>query len=144
MLEPIINHQKEIKEIFKKMEFLRDNFDFGNSKVFLEEIKDLAKEMKKELEYHFNLQIYSVREHEKAKKFVMENLLVRDMLFRMLDFIILKADENSVDAFIKFDDFEEILKAYLKKEKGLFIQNLKSSLNEDEIEEIESKLKSLL
>ena len=144
MLEPIINHQKEIKEIFKKMEFLRDNFDFGNSKVFLEEIKDLAKEMRNELDYHFNLQIYSVGENEKAKKFVMENLLVRDMLFRMLDFIILKADENSVDAFVKFDDFEEILKAYLKKEKGLFIQQIKGVLREDEIREIENKLQKLV
>ena len=143
MLEPIINHQKEIKEIFKKMEFLRENFIPGQN-AFFEELSDLAKEMKKELEYHFNLQIYSVGENEKAKKFVMENLLVRDMLFRMLGFIILKADENSVDAFVKFDDFEEILKAYLKKEKGLFIQNLKNSLNKNEIEEIENKLKSLL
>ncbi len=144
MLEPIINHQKEIKEIFNKMEFLRDNFNFQNPAPFLEELCDLVKKMQDELEYHFNLQVYSVGTNEKAKKFVMENMLVRDILFRMLKFIKSKCEENSIDAFSKFDDFEEILKAYLKKERGLFIEQLKSVLSQDEILEIERKLKSLL
>ena len=144
MLEPIINHQKEIKEIFKKMEFLRDNFDFGNLKAFYEELYDLVKDMRNELDYHFNLQFYSVGENEKTKKFVMENKLVRDMLFRMLDFIKAKAVENSPDAFIKFDDFEEILKAYLKKEKGLFLQQIREVLSENEIKDIEKKLRELV
>jgi hypothetical protein len=62
----------------------------------------------------------------------------------MLDYIINKASQNSIDAFLKFDDFEEIFNAYLKKEKGLFIQQLKSALNKEEIEEIESKLRELI
>jgi radical SAM superfamily enzyme YgiQ (UPF0313 family) len=144
MLEPIMQHQKTIKEIFKKMEFLRDNFDFGNPDAFLEELEELTKEMKNELEYHFNLQIHSVGTNDKVKKYVLENMLVRDMLFRMLNYIIQKSNEKSVDAFNKFDDFEEILKAYLKKEKGLFIQQISGSLNEEEIEEIEKKLKELI
>ena len=144
MLEPIINHQKEIKEIFKKMQFLRDNFDFNNSDAFLEELFDLSNKMKEELEYHFNLQIYSVGENENAKKFVKENLLVRDMLFRMLEYIIVNAKNKNPDAFLKFDDFEEILKAYLKKEKGLFLQQIKSVCSDDEIKEIENKLKTLI
>ena len=144
MLELIIEHQKEIKEIFKKMQFLRDNFDFNNSDVFLEELFDLSNKMKEELEYHFNLQIYSVGENEKAKKFVKENLLVRDMLFRMLEYIIVNAKNKNPDAFLKFDDFEEILKAYLKKEKGLFLQQIQSVCNDDEIKEIENKLKTLI
>ncbi|EDM23846.1 phosphoribosylaminoimidazolecarboxamide formyltransferase [Caminibacter mediatlanticus TB-2] len=144
MLKPIINHQKEIKDIFKKMEFLRDNFDFNNSNPFFEEIVDLASEMKNELKYHFNLQIYSVGENEKAKKFVKENLLVRDMLFRMLDFIIKNAKNNNPDAFLKFDDFEEILKAFLKKEKGLFIDQITSVCDKKDIEEIENRLKLLI
>ncbi|MEO1958506.1 MAG: phosphoribosylaminoimidazolecarboxamide formyltransferase [Nautiliaceae bacterium] len=144
MLEPIINHQKEIKEIFKKMEFLRDNFNFQNPAPFLEELCDLVKKMQDELEYHFNLQVYSVGTNEKAKKFVMENMLLRDILFRMLKFIKNKCEESSIEAFSKFDDFEEILKAYLKKERGLFIEQLKTVLNKDEILEIERRLKSLL
>jgi len=144
MLEPIIEHQKEIKEIFKKMQFLRDNFDFNNSDAFLEELFDLSNKMKEELEYHFNLQIYSVGENENAKKFVKENLLVRDMLFRMLEYIIVNAKNKNPDAFLKFDDFEEILKAYLKKEKGLFLQQIQSVCNDDEIKEIENKLKTLI
>jgi hypothetical protein len=143
MLDAIINHQKELKDIYKKMEFLRDNFDFKNQEAFLSELADKAKEMRDELEYHFNLQFHSVT-NEKAKKFVLENMLVRDMLFRMLDFIIKKAKQNSTDAFLKFDDFEEIFRAYLKKEKGLFLQNLKSILTQEEIEEIEKKLKDLV
>ncbi len=140
MLKPIINHQKEIKEIFKKMEFLRDNF--SPLDAFYEELEDLSKEMQKELEYHFNLQFYGIT-NEKAKKFVNENRLVKEMLFRMLNFIQQKAKEKSMDAFLKFDDFEEILKAYLKKEKGLFIQELKSVLDDSEIEEIEKNILEL-
>jgi hypothetical protein len=61
----------------------------------------------------------------------------------MLDFIIQKAKQNSTDAFLKLDDFDEIYKAYLKKEKGLFIQNIKNELNKNEILEVEEKLKKL-
>jgi hypothetical protein len=143
MLKPIIDHQKDLKEIFKKMDFLRENFIPGQN-AFFEELKDLAEEMKKELEYHFNLQIHSVGENKKVEHFVRENLLVRDILFRMLDFMVNKAKENSMDAFVKFDDFEEIFRAYMKKEKGLFIQNLKSELNDEEINEIEDRLKTLI
>jgi len=141
MLKPIIEHQKEIKEIFKKMEFLRDNF--SPLPAFYEELEDLSKEMKNELEYHFNLQFFSVT-HEKAKKFVNENRLIKEILFRMIHVIEEKAKEKSMDAFLKFDDFEEILKAYLKKEKGLFIQQLRSVLNEEEIKQIEENLQKLI
>jgi len=143
MLKPIIEHQKELKEIYKKMDFLRENFIPGQN-AFFEELADFAKEMRDELEYHFNLQIHSVGTNPKTEYLVKENLLVRDMLFRMLDFMIKKAFENSMDAFIKFDDFDEIFRAYLKKEKGLFIQNIESELNEDEMSEIEEKLKTLV
>jgi len=141
MLEPIIDHQKELKEIFKKMEFLRDNF--SPLPAFYEELYDLCNKMREELEYHFNLQFYAIT-NEKAKKFVNENRLVKEMLFRMLDFIQQKANEKNMDAFLKFDDFEEILRAYLKKEKGLFIQQLRSVLNEKEIQEIEENIKKLV
>ena len=141
MIDPIIEHQKEIKEIFKKMEFLRDNF--SPLPAFYEELYDLCNKMRDELEFHFNLQIHGIT-NEKAKKFVNENRLVKEMLFRMLDNIEQKAHEKSMDAFLKFDDFEEILKAYLKKEKGLFIQQLRSVLNEEEIKEMEENIKKLI
>ena len=142
MLKIIINHQENIKEIFKKMEFLRDNFIPNDA--FFEELEDLAKNMKEEIEFHFNLQIYSVGENKKVDHLVKENLLVRDILFRILEYIIDKSKEKSFDAFLKFDDFEEILKAYLKKERGLFLQNLFYHLNEEEIKEIEEKLEKLI
>ena len=143
MLKEIIDHQKELKEIYKKMDFLRDNFIPGQNAYF-EELYDLAEEMKNELEYHFNLQIYSVGTNKKVEYLVKENLLVRDMLFRMLEFMKMKAKEFSMDAFLKFDDFDEIFRAYLKKEKGLFIQNIRSELSEEEIQEIEEKIKKLV
>ena len=143
MLKPIIDHQKEIKDIYKKMKFLRDNFNLENQDTFFEELIDLVKEIRNELDYHFNLLFFSVT-NEKAKKFVMENKLVKDMLFRMLDFIKIKSMEKSLDAFLKFDDFEEILRAYFKKEKGLFIQQLQSVLNDEELEEIEKNLQKLI
>ena len=141
MIKPIIEHQKEIKEIFKKMEFLRDNF--SPLPAFYEELYDLCNKMRDELEFHFNLQIHGIT-NEKAKRFVNENRLVRDMLFRMLDFIQQKAYEKNMDAFLKFDDFEEILKAYLKKEEGLFIQQLQSVLDENEIKEMDENIKKLI
>jgi hypothetical protein len=143
MLKPIINHQKEVTKIYEKMKFLRDNFNLQNQDAFYEELMDLVKEMRDELEIHFNLQFYSVT-NEKAKKFVMENKLVRDMLFRMLDYIKAKCVEKSMDAFLKFDDFEEILIAYFKKEEGLFIQQLRSVLDEKELQEIEENLQKLI
>jgi len=143
MLKPIVDHQKELKEIYKKMDFLRDNFIPGQN-AFFEELFDLAKEMRDELEYHFNLQIHSVGTNPKTEYLVKENLLVRDMLFRMLDFIMERSKQNSMDAFLKFDDFDEIFRAYMKKEKGLFIQNIESELSESEIKDIEKKLQALV
>lgn len=143
MLKPIISHQKEIKDIYKKMKFLRDNFNLENQDAFYEELMDLIKDIRSELDYHFNLQFYSVT-NEKAKKFVLKNKLVRDILFRMLDFMKAKCVEKSMDAFLKFDDFEEILRAYFKKEKGLFIQELKSVLEDKQKEEVENNLQKLI
>jgi hypothetical protein len=143
MLKPIIEHQKEVKDIYKKMKFLRDNFNIENQDAFYEELMDLIQEIRNELDYHFNLQFYSIT-NEKAKKFVMENKFVRDMLFRMLDYIKAKCLEKSMDAFLKFDDFEEILRAYFKKEQGLFIQQLRSVLDEKELQEIEENLQKLI
>ena len=143
MLTPVIDHQKQINEIFKKMLFLRDSFNLDNQEAFFSELVDLSDELKNELEFHFNLQQYGIT-NEKAKKFVLENMLVKEMLFRMLNVIKENAKRNSLDAFLKFDDFEEILKAYFKKEKGLFIQQLKSVLNEEEIKKIEKNIKKLI
>jgi len=144
LLEPIIEHQKELKELNKKLLFLRDNFDLEYADTFYEELLDLIKELRSEIDYHFNLQIYSVGENQKVKHFVNENRLVRDMLFRMLDFIKSKAVEKSMDAFLKIDDFDEILRAYLKKEKWLFRQNVRENLSDEEIEEIEKRLEKLI
>ncbi len=141
MIKPILDHQNDIKVIFEKMEFLRDNF--SPLPAFYEELYELCNKMRDELEFHFNLQFYGIT-NEKAKKFVNENRLVRDMLFRMLDFIQQKAHEKNMDAFLKFDDFEEILKAYLKKEEGLFVQQLRGALNEEEIKEMEENIKKLI
>ena len=120
MIKPILDHQNDIKVIFEKMEFLRDNF--SPLPAFYEELYELCNNMRNELEFHFNLQFYGIT-NEKAKKFVNENRLVRDMLFRMLDFIQQKAHEKNMDAFLKFDDFEEILKAYLKKKRGFLFSS---------------------
>jgi len=144
MLDAIINHQKELKELNKKLLFLRNNFDLDHADAFYEELLNLVKEFRSEIDYHFNLQIYSVGENEKVKYLVNENRLVRDMLFRMLDFIKSKAIEKSMDAFLKIDDFDEILRAYLKKEKGLFRENLREKLSNEEIKEIEERLEKLI
>ena len=143
MLEPITDHQKEIKEINKNLLFLRDNFDMNHQDAFFEELLNIVKKLREEIDYHFNLQIYGIT-NEKAKPFVNENRLVRDMLFRMIDFIKAKAIEKSLDAFMKIDDIDEIIRAYLQKEEGLFIQQLKSVLSDEEIEEVEENIKKLI
>jgi len=143
MLNPIIDHQKEIKEINKNLLFLRDNFDINHQDAFFEELLNSVKKLREEIDYHFNLQIYGIT-NEKAKPFVNENRLVRDMLFRMIDFIKAKAVEKSLDAFMKIDDIDEIIRAYLQKEEGLFIQQLKSVLSDEEIKEMEENIKKLI
>jgi len=142
--KPIIEHQNELKELNKKLLFLRDNFDLAHQDTFFDELNVLIKELKEELDYHFNLQIQTFGENNKVKFLVNENRLIRDMLFRMLDFIKAKSTEKNLDAFLKIDDVDEILRAYLKKEKGLFIQQLRDILDEKEIKEIEEKLKKLI
>jgi len=142
--KPIIEHQNELKELNKKLLFLRDNFDLAHQDTFFDELNVLIKELKEELDYHFNLQIQTFGENNKVKFLVNENRLIRDMLFRMLDFIKAKSTEKNLDAFLKIDDVDEILRAYLKKEKGLFIQQLRDILDEKETKEIEEKLKKLI
>jgi len=144
LLEPIIEHHKELKELNKKLLFLRDNFDLDHADAFYDELMDLIKEFRSEIDYHFNLQIYSVGQNEKVKHLVNENRLVRDILFRMLDFMKAKAVEKSMDAFLKIEDFDEILRAYIKKEKGLFRQEIREKLNDEEIEKIEEDLRRLI
>jgi len=112
--KPIIEHQNELKELNKKLLFLRDNFDLAHQDTFFDELNVLIKELKEELDYHANLQIQTFGENNKVKFLVNENRLIRDMLFRMLDFIKAKSTEKNLDAFLKIDDVDEILRAYLK------------------------------
>jgi len=78
--------------------------------------------------------------NEKVDKIVLENMLVRRIMLNMNSKIKEGATNKDVNIFSFFDEFEEILRAYLKKEEGLFIQELEMATNEEE----RKKIKELL
>ena len=67
-------------------------------------------------------------------------MLVKDILLRMCNKIIDGAKKQDINIFSFFDDFEEILRAYLLKEEGLFIQEIDMATNDEEKEKIKSIL----
>ena len=139
MLEKIINNQQVIKNIYyNELDKLRETFDFNNQDETFYQMQILANKIKDELIQHFALQEKLQKQiNDKVDKLVLENMLVKDILIRMSNKIIEGAKNKDINIFAFFDDFEEILKAYLLKEKGLFIQELTMATNEKEREEIE-------
>jgi hypothetical protein len=142
MITPILENQKILKELYyEKLDTLRETFDFNNQSKTFNEMEEYASSLQEEIKKHFSLQ-------EKLKsqinpdvdKIILENMLVKEMLIRMCGKIIDGAKSQNIDIFAFFDDFEEILRAYLLKEEGLFIQELDMATNKEEKEKIKSIL----
>ncbi|MEO1942344.1 MAG: hypothetical protein ABGW77_05565 [Campylobacterales bacterium] len=144
MLEILLKRHKLLQDLFKKLEFLRDNFNFNHSKPFYDELVRIGEDLKLETDYHFYLQDEAVSPiSNETKKLVKENMLVRDILLRMLNRMIEEGRAENPKAFQEIGDIGEILSAYLKKERGLFRQQLEAVTTPQQRAQIDEILKVL-
>ena len=143
MIEKILSHHKVLNNLYyEKLDKIREEFDFNNQNIYFEEMQQYATHLKEKIIYHFSLQEKLKNKiNSKVDKIILENMLVKDILIRMSNKIIEGAKNKDITIFNFFDDFEEILKAYLKKEEGLFLQELEMATNKEEKEKIKNILK---
>lgn len=143
-MEGLIAHQKRLKELYRKMRFLQESFNFQNPTPFLEELVSIAEELREELELHFRVLREGLEPIPATHRLIKENLLVKEILERMLGRIIEKGSQNSPDAFLELEEFGEIFKAYLKKERGLLRQQIEEVTTPAQRAEIEERVWSLI
>jgi len=142
VIQKILNNHKILKEIYyDKMDKLRENFDFNNQDITFNKLLEYSNELEKEIENHFALQNRLTNQiNKEVDRIVLENMLVREIMLHMNAKIKQGAINKDIDIFAFFDEFEEILRAYLKKEKGLFVQELEMATNEKERKKIKEIL----
>ena len=142
MITKIIENQKTLKNLYyENLDKVRETFDFNNPTPTFKEMEKYATLLQNEIKTHFALQEkLKDKINPEVNKLILENMLVKDMLIRMSGKIIIGAQKEDITIFSFFDDFEEILRAYLLKEEGLFIQELQMATNEEEKEKIKSIL----
>jgi len=142
MITKILKNQEILKNLYyNQLDKLRETFDFNDQEKTFNEMENIATNLNKEITKHFELQEQLKNQiNPKIDKLILENMLVKDILVRMSNKIIDGAQKKDINIFSFFDDFEEILKAYLKKEKGLFIQEIKNNTTPQEQEKIKEIL----
>ena len=138
MIQKILDNQENLKKVYyEKMDKLRETFDFNNPDVTFEKLVKYSDELEKEILNHFALQEKLKNKiNSQVDKLILENMLVRRIMLNMNSKIKQGAINKDIDIFAFFDEFEEILRAYLKKEEGLFIQELKMNTTKEEQEKI--------
>jgi hypothetical protein len=138
MIQKILDNQKNLKELYyEKMDKLRETFDFNNQNETFNKLLEYSNELEKEIENHFTLQNKLTNQiNKEVDRIVLENMLVRRIMLNMNNKIKEGAINKDINIFAFFDEFEEILKAYLKKEEGLFIQELEIATTEEERKKI--------
>jgi hypothetical protein len=142
MIQKILDNQKNLKELYyEKMDKLRETFDFNNQNETFNKLLEYSNELEKEIENHFTLQNKLTNQiNKEVDRIVLENILVRRIMLNMNAKIKQGAINKDTNIFAFFDDFEEILRAYLKKEEGLFIQELEIATTEEERKKIKEIL----
>jgi hypothetical protein len=142
MIQKILDNQKNLKELYyEKMDKLRETFDFNNQNETFNKLLEYSNELEKEIENHFTLQNKLTNQiNKEVDRIVLENMLVRRIMLNMNAKIKQGAINKDINIFAFFDDFEEILRAYLKKEEGLFIQELEIATTEEERKKIKEIL----
>jgi hypothetical protein len=144
MIKPILDNQSILKDLYyQKLDKLRETFDFNNQDITFKQMLEYSSTLKQEIIKHFELQ-EKLKTHinPQVDKLILENMLVKDILIRMSNKLIEGAKQKDINIFNFFDDFEEILRAYLLKEEGLFIQELEMATNNEEKKLIEKILTS--
>ena len=142
MIQKILDNQKNLKKIYyEEMDKLRETFDFNNQDETFNKLLEYSNKLAKEIETHFFLQEKLQNQiNKQVDKLILENMLVKKIMLNMNSKIKEGAKNKDINIFAFFDEFEEILRAYLKKEEGLFIQELKMNTNEEERKKIKSIL----
>jgi len=142
VIDKIIKNQIILKKLYyEKLDKLRETFDFNNPAPTFKDMQNYASLLQEEIKKHFAIQEKLKNKiNPQVDKIILENMLVKEMLIRMSQKIIDGAKNQDINIFSFFDDFEEILRAYLLKEEGLFIQELNMATNKDEKEKIKSIL----
>jgi len=138
VIQKILDNHKILKELYyEKMDKLRETFDFNNQEITFAQLSKYSDELEKEINNHFDLQEKLTNQiNEKVDKIVLENMLVKRIMVNMNSKLKQGALNKDVNIFAFFDEFEEILRAYLKKEEGLFIQELQMNTTEKERKKI--------
>jgi hypothetical protein len=138
MIQKILDNQKNLKELYyEKMDKLRETFDFNNQDITFNKLLEYSNELEKEINNHFDLQNKLTNQiNKEVDRIVLENMLVRRIMLNMNNKIKEGAINKDINIFAFFDEFEEILRAYLKKEEGLFIQELEIATTEEERKKI--------
>jgi len=142
LIQKILDNQKNLKKIYyEEMDKLRETFDFNNQDETFNKLLEYSNKLAKEIETHFFLQEKLQNQiNKQVDKLILENMLVKKIMLNMNSKIKEGAKNKDINIFAFFDEFEEILRAYLKKEEGLFIQELKMNTNEEERKKIKSIL----
>jgi hypothetical protein len=139
MIDKIINNQTNLKNIYNKLDKLREVFDFNNPTPTFKKVELYTEEIQQEIRKHFSIQEQLKNKiNPEVDKIILENMLVKEILIRISNKILEGAKSQNIDVFNHFDDFYEILKAYMLKERGLFIQQLNMATTQQEKKMIKS------
>jgi hypothetical protein len=142
LIQKILDNHKTLKETYyEKMDKLRETFDFNNQNETFDKLLKYSDELEQEILKHFALQNKLTNQiNKEVDRLVLENMLVRKIMLNMNNKIKQGAINKDINIFAFFDEFEEILRAYLKKEEGLFIQELEIATNKEERKKIKKIL----
>jgi len=144
ILEGLIDHQRELKTLYQKLEFLRDCFNFQNPTPFFEEFQEILHSLLEELKIHFRAFEDGVGQIQTTIPIILENRLLRDILIRMGERMERMAIEKNPNLFLQLEEFREILFAFFKKEKSLIPNQIAQITTQGEQELIKTTLKKLL
>ena len=90
MINKIIENQKILKELYyKKLDKLRETFDFNNPTPTFEDMQKYASFLQQEIQKHFTMQEKLKNQiNPQVDKIILENMLVKAILIRMSQKII--------------------------------------------------------
>ncbi|NPA55041.1 MAG: hypothetical protein GXO40_01585 [Epsilonproteobacteria bacterium] len=133
MIARILEHQPIVRDAFKKLDYIREEFDFTQADIYFDKMIELLEDLEGLLIEHFTIQEeYQRRINPQVDKLILENMLVREILLRMLKKLQQGAIDKNINVFMFFEEFEEIFKAYFKKESELFISEIKEATTQEE------------
>ena len=125
MIEPILKNHSNLKNLFyQKLDKVREEFDFNNPSASYQKVIEIGESLKEELIKHFELQLLlKGKVNSGVDSIILENMLVKEILVRMITKIVEGAKSENIDIFPYFDEFEEILEPIFSKRKDYLLKN---------------------